>query len=340
MSYCVKLGEWGSVFVVPSSVVDKHIKLVGSTQLKVLLWILRNSGSEFSEEDIASSLSMNKEDVKDALAYWIETGMLKSNGKEITPGEKDIKQSEEHIKSSSEADIIPIAKGKLRSTSRMLKPDSAYVIERVKSSEEVEFLMKEAQVILGRPISTGDSAILITLMDNEGLPIDVILMIMQYAVSVGKGNMRYIEAVGISWAAEDIDTIEKAEEKIKFLSETNLAWRSFEKIIGTQRQPTSREKEAINRWYNLWHYSEDMVKEAYEICIDSNGKYVLKYMDSIISRWNKEGISDLKQARLDKKKTKSKTMPKDRNPSYNIEEYERYNIYDEINLELKGKNEV
>lgn len=225
----------------------------------------------------------------------------------------------------------------------MLKPDGSYIVERIKSSQEISFLMQEAQIILGRPISTGDSAVLLMLLDNEGLPIDVILMIMQYAVGIGKGNMRYIEAVGISWAKEEIDTIEKAEKKIKSLSETMKAWKNFEQIIGGNRQPTAREEEAVYRWQKIWNFDMDMLKEAYEICINSNGKYVLKYIDSIISRWHKEGINNISQVHKERTNLKKNFKSEKDNPSYSIDKYENYNILDEINWGLKRmteKNEV
>ena len=55
------------------------------------------------------------------------------------------------------------------------------------------------------------------LHDTDGLPVGVIIMLMQYAVSVGKGNIKYIEKMAISWANEEIDTVEKAENKIRTL---------------------------------------------------------------------------------------------------------------------------
>ena len=346
LRYCVKLGEWGSVFAVPSSVVDKHIKLVGSCQLKVLLWILRNSDKEFSEEEMAAALSIHQEEIRDSINYWVESGLLKrennslaaQEGQDSSKGDflnykKEIKEVEE-VKEEEKAQTF---KGKPRPTSRMLTLDSSYIAERIKSSKEIEILLQEAQLILGRPISTGDSAVLIMLLDNEGLPIDVILMIIQYAVSIGKANMRYIEAVGISWASEDIDTLEKAENKIKSLSETRKAWRNFEQIIGGNRQPTSREEEAVNRWYNIWNYNTEMIKEAYEICVNSNGKYVLKYMDGIISRWHKEGIINLNQLKDEKNKHSKKFKNAKEEPSYNIEEYEKYDIFNEISLGMNGE---
>ena len=351
MSYCVKLGDWGSIFAVPSSVVDKHIKLVGSSQLKVLLWILRNSGIEFSEQDISKALSIHIDDVKDAIGYWTETGILKFNGFEIIPGEEEKQGNSEkdniteklEIKESEETEKT--LKDKPRAVSRMLRPDSAYINERINGSEEIKTLMHEAELILGRPISIGDSAILIMLHDNEGLPIDVILMIIQYAVGMGKFSMRYIEAVGISWAKEEVDTIEKAEKKIKNLDNSRRAWNDFERIAGLEhRSPTVKEGEAVNRWYNIWNFNSDIIKEAYEICVNANGRYVLKYIDSIITRWHRSGMCTIEQIRLERDENvrfnKLKKSAKEKyKPSQDTIEYEKnYNIFDQINLLQESLN--
>lgn len=337
MGYSIKLGSWNSVFLVPSVVIDKHIKLVGSSQLKVLLWILRNTDKKFSEKDISKALSLHIEDVKDAINYWIETNIMKFDGENFYPGDIEKSEVQENAEVNIENNVLmgnstqESFKERPRPISRSMKLDREYITERIKSSKEVSFLMQEAQVILGRPISNGDSSILLTLHDNDGLPIDVILMLMQYAVSVGKGSMKYIETVGISWGKEEIDTVEKAEAKIKRLSKIGKSWKDFEKIIGIEhRSPTSREEEAINRWYNIWNYSAEMIKEAYEICVNSNGKYVLRYMDSIISRWEKSKIFSVDQVKSDRKGYNDKNSKKVHKPSYDVDEYEKYNIYDEI----------
>ena len=186
---------------------------------------------------------------------------------------------------------------------------------------------------MGRPLSSGDSAVLITLHDNEGLPADVILMLLQYAVSVGKTNMRYISKIGVSWAECGIDNIQKAEKKIEELNNKNVAWRNFESIIGIDhRAPTETESEAVSRWINEWNFDERMIKEAYDRCVNMNGKYVLKYMDSIIKRWNKEGIFKIEQAVMENRKRSKKKYESESGSgaSYNIEEYENYNILDYI----------
>lgn len=339
MSYCVKLGCWNSIFAVPTDIVDKHIKLVGSTQLKVLLWVLRNSGREFSEDDISSALSIHKEDAKDALRYWIETGVLKLNENDLIPGEvcedkKGNTKLDNNVANEDSGNVEKNIKAKSKISRRVLIPDNTYIAKRIEESSEVAALMQEADVILGKITSPGIKATLLMLLDDDGLPIDVILMLIQYAVGVGKGNRSYIETVGHSWAAEGIDTIEKAEKKIKMIGELGKAWNNLEKIVGMERrQPTAREEEAVNRWYNQWNYSQEMVKEAYEICVNANGKYVLKYMDSIITRWHKEGIYKLEQVHLERKGSKLKRNIDKNKTSNDTVDYEKnYDIFDQINL--------
>ena len=45
MGYSINPIEYSSAFTIPSSIVEKHIKLSGATQLKVLLIALKNIAS-------------------------------------------------------------------------------------------------------------------------------------------------------------------------------------------------------------------------------------------------------------------------------------------------------
>lgn len=333
MSFSMNLGEWNSIFAVPSSVVDKHIKLAGSAQLKILLWILRNAGKDFSIEDISSALSMHPVDVKDAMQYWIETNILSSTDKVLLPGQANKPNEEKRPLVTDEPEIIPFqSKDKPRLLSRPQKPDNAFVAKRIGECSEIAFLVQEAEIIIGRPLSNPDCATLLMLYDNDGLPIDVIIMILQYCFSIGKSNMRYIEKVAVNWAHEEIDTLEKAEKKIRNLTEHREAWSIVQRTIGIdKRSPTEKEQEAATRWVNEWGYSPEMIREAYERCIDAKGKYLLSYIDSIIKRWHRDNIKTLSQAKEEKSRVKvQKFGSESYKPSYDISEYERSSIFDEI----------
>lgn len=322
MEYILNASIKNLGFVVPCEIVDKELKYLKESQLKVLLWVLRNSNKNIVFKNISYDIGIPCSEVENAVKFLESKNFITLN------------------KSLEEVNFTPInepnapeIKQPGKTNLKYQRPNAHYIAKRIQNSDEISFLMQEAEVILGRPLSTGDSAVLIMLHDNEGLPIDVILMILQYSVSAGKPGMKYIEKLGSSWSKEGIDSIEKAETKIKALNAVNINWKKFENIIGIEhRAPTAREAEAVMRWFDEWKFSEDLIKEAYDRCVNSNGKYVLNYMDSIIKRWRNEKIFTIEQALMEnssRKRYKPTTKPLG-DPSYNIDEYENYNIFDHI----------
>lgn len=81
MDYQLNLGAWNAVFAVPSAVVDQHLKLAGSAQLKVLLWLLRHAGEDTGMEALAKAVGLSRMDAADALQYWVEVGILQGKRK-------------------------------------------------------------------------------------------------------------------------------------------------------------------------------------------------------------------------------------------------------------------
>ena len=63
------------VFVLPEAIADKHLKMAGSVQLKVLLWVSRHGGS-FDAEACAKAIGVSAPDCADALQYWVAAGVL------------------------------------------------------------------------------------------------------------------------------------------------------------------------------------------------------------------------------------------------------------------------
>ena len=330
MNYTVNLGAWSSVFAVPCSVVDKNLKLAGSTQLKVLLWILRHAGKPFEEQDVAKALGIDRVDVKDALQYWQKAGLFAANDTLETVSPQP-EQSDE-----PKSETLSAQKPKTQSTpsrrvlSRPQKPDSEFVAKRIDESTEISCLMQSAQEILGRLISGGESSTLLMIHDEFGLPSDVIIMLLQYAASIGKANMRYIEKTAMNWADEEINTHEKAEDKLRRLAECRQAWRKVEQAIGmAHRAPSTKEEAFADVWVNQWKFGSDMIREAYDRAVDSIGKFSASYMNRILERWKKSNITTVLQAEREKmERAASKKGSKKNTFSQELEEFERSGVFD------------
>lgn len=343
MEYNIGLGAWNSVFAVPSELVDKHLKLAGAAQLKVILWVLRNAGNGFTVGDVAAALRMQEADVRDCMQYWVQTGLLMINENTISPApavpditvpddafeEPSAPVPVEEVPSApSETAVQPPAEKK-RPLSRPEKPDLKYLSERIAQDDSIACMMQSADEIFGRITSNSDKATLLLIHEYDGLPVEVIIMLLQYAFSIGKCNMRYIEKMAVTWAEEEITTLEAAENKIKSLTGGRKAAKLVQRIIGAdEHSPTEKETEYAALWLDVWKFSPDMIRAAYEVCVDTKGKYIPKYTSSILERWYNSGITTTEQVRQEKQSRRRTKKTEGYEATYDIEEYESTSVTD------------
>lgn len=328
MQYRLDGGIWGSVFAVPTAVVDEHLRLAGSVQLKALLWVLRQGGRTFEDAALGKALGVSQADARDALSYWKETGVLCLQAAPEAAGEAPPKPLP-----GTPADCPPAvekapAAPKPKLLPRTERPDPVFVSKRMEESEEIHCLMEDAEQILGRLLSPGDMGVLLMLHDSYGLPVDVILMLLQYAAGKGKGNMRYIEKVALNWADEGITTHVQAEEKLQALTDSRRAWDTVQKAFGLPtRSPSSREEGYATAWVLEWKFTPEMLKLAYDRCVDATGKFTAGYLNKILERWHREGIATPQQAG-DERQKKARARQEADKPSYDLDAYERQSLYD------------
>jgi DnaD/phage-associated family protein len=344
MSFHMNLGDWNSVFAVPASVVDSHMRLAGAVQLKVLLWSLRHAGEDFTMEDLACAVGATPADTRDAMQYWVETGLIRQTGERFTPPGQEAPEevspaSEKNVEAPAEAHhaslvstLPPPASGKEHEPSpepakmaahRIPKPDGVFISQRINESKEVSFLMQEAQLILGRPISPGLSSCLLFIHDDYGLPVDVIVMLLQYVKNKGRDNTNYIESVAKGWAADGVFSHEAAEQKLRQLDESEQAWRKIENALHIpHRSPSQREEQFARRWIMEWKFSDEMIREAYDRCVDSTGRMNLSYVNRILERWQKAGVRT-PQAAAAEQNLKTTARSQQKETSFDLDEYER-----------------
>ena len=331
MEYQMNLGGWGSIFAVPCAVVDQHLKLAGALQLKVLLWILRNNGAPFTLASLAAATGASEADARDALLYWTETGILHAEEGQLSPGQAAAAENP-FVPAETAAPAVPVPEAPTKKAPPRLrhpKPDPVYIAARMSDSEAVRFLMEEAQTIMGSVLSPAMSSLLLYICDDLGIPPEVILMLLHYAKSLGKANTSYIESAARDWAESNIFTVEAAEARLKQLDETARAWRRVEMAVEiSHRSPSKREQAYAAAWVNDWHFTDDMLRLAYEICVNSIQKLDFKYMDAILRRWHDNGIATTAQAAEDQQKQKGARTKPAAGPTYDIDDFEKMNLLD------------
>lgn len=349
MSIKINLGVWNSVFAVPSKIVDEGLKFSDGVKLKVLLYVLRNSDKELDENAVSSATGVNVTDIPEALDYWVSMGILQKSDGEYSPVSesteepvieikadynsiKEVKQehiSEKETKTVTVEDIADDVNASKQhfTVTRPQKPDYVFTSQRLAVDEELKFLVGEAQLALGKVLSNSDISTLLMLKDTCGLPLDVILMLIQYCISIDKANMRTIEKIGIGWADEGIYSVEAADNKINQIKQTSKNFSIVSSAFGLKNvgSPTKKQLEYGDKWVGDWKFSPEMLREAYERCVDSKGDTNFRYIDGILKRWNSNNIKNREDlAKFEKTPDKKST----RKTSYDIDELEKIDTLD------------
>ncbi len=361
MSYKIHPSAWGAVFPVPSQIVDKHIRLAGATQLKALLWLLRHASDTVNIEELSAAIGQKPADTVDALQYWLENGIIATDDATI---EDEPKRRKDDIKTTSvekeTKDVVvqeaPAQtqqdnnknkdndKDKQKSLPALpvAKPNYEQILARAKESPEISFLFSEAQMKLGRTIGYEAQCAMLMMHDQYGLPVEVILMILEYAVSVNKIAYSYISSIGRDWGEKEIDTIEKADEQITALRTVNALWKRFSAMAGlTNPRPTAAQTPYLRSWGTDLGYDAEIIFLAYEQMANHCQKLSLPYMDKVLKTWYNAGIKtpdDIEKANKTRDEQKSKGKNKGGvDASYGLEDFKHSSLHDPIVYEKRKK---
>lgn len=329
MFYSVDNSKMNSVFSVPNDIVDKHIRLANENQLKVMLYILRNDRKADKLEELSKALKIDLDDVNDCLQYWMLTGMLKeNNGSEQNAPVKFIPSAKEAPKKNE-----PVT--------RPSKPTNAEIAQRIDESPEIGHLMVEAQGKLGKTIGYDGQCTLLLLHDHYGLPIEVLFMLIEYCVSIGKSNYSYIEAVGKDWGEREIDTLEKAAVQIDSLNNANRFWTDFARYAGIANpRPTLKQASYLRFWKDELKLSDDIIFKAYDEMATNTGKLSFGYMDKVLKNWYNEGYKSVESVEKGQRKRSDsikQSGAKASSTSYNLDEFKNRSIHGELKYERKKK---
>ena len=300
MEFKIKPEKLATAFMLPAEVADSHIKLAGALQLRVIIYCYRHMAESLEPSVIAKALSIDSEDVKDALLFWRELGLLSCD--DILP-QKEIK---------------PVVTK--NSPKKVVKPNRGEVAKRGLEDTEIAFLLSEAQVKFGRTLKQSECSSLVWMFDDLGLNASVILMAVEYALQAGRCNVNYIEKIAKDWADSGVLTIEDAERKIVELSNIRLAWNVMRSAFGLDmRAPSDSESKLAVKAVSQWKMSREVLKAAYDVCIDNIGKYKASYIKSVLESWNKDGIKTKEDLeKLNQEKNNASSNKKNTYDTYDL----------------------
>lgn len=260
--------------------VEKWGRFAKPEYFRIYIYILskyKKDKTTYTVGELAEILDINEAKVRAALEYWGAEGFiaLSGNGYIFTDGKRPEKT--ENIR----------AKVSYKPSYTHTEIDSAAA-----KNKNISYLFSQAEKSLGKLLSSNDMEVLYSFVDWLGLPVEVIIMIINYATANDKKSIRYIEKVAIDWADRGIDTYEKAEAYIKELEKIQSKTRKICNILGIHgRALSTTERKYIKIWTEERDIPIDLIPAAYDkTMMKTGGKMGWAYMNKLLCSWQDEGI--------------------------------------------------
>ena len=311
MRYKINWDGSDGVFAVPDSVANS-LRLANGKAVKVLLYILKNKIADVDFSAVASAVGVSDEDVEDALSFWQQVGVVYADGS---------KPAEVIAKPQATAEIqhteISPHRAKEKAT-KMLTP--AEIAERAENNDEIKFLFSASEATLGRILTNTDQRTIIWLYEYYGISPDILMMIMDFAVSQNKATIGFIEKIATTWHDNGITTHEQAEREIIQLTNFYSLAGQVTSRLELNRTLTPTERKFVNEWAAK-SISVDLIILAYERTIDAIGKVKFSYMNTILLDWYSKGCAAPKDVKAleSKRAVPEKSKPEVNSHSYDID---------------------
>lgn len=304
MGYKINLGGWGSVFAVPSGVVDNYIKLASGDNIKVLLFLLRHSGAEYSAEDIAGLTGVSADKVKSSVEYWRQKEIISGDERTLAPSEAvsaansvpSVSATVTTSVTAAAAQNAPAVNPAIRvAATRDPQFNPAEIAAAVRADSAVEYIYKQSEILLGRPLKHVERNALMIVLEEIGLSPEITIMLVEYCSSVGKFTPRCLKDTALSWYESEIKTIEQAEEYIAVQRERYGIEYQLKKLFELNSALSKQQKDYIHIWTEKLGFDIDMLDEAYQATLNGAGKLSFQYMNKILSDWYDKGIKTREQ---------------------------------------------
>ncbi len=256
--------------------IEKYMPNARGEFIKVYLLMLKyNTSGEMgvSSSILASSLNLLESDILNAFNYWNDEGVIK-----LIPIDKMGNFNIEFVDLSQESKITNKEINLLEALTNNSTKDMLSDIER----------------LLGRPLSPKEMTTYLSWEDDFNFTSELILLLLEYCISRGKSDYRYIEKVAIAWHNMKITTVEEAQNYIKKTEDKWIKIRHILNYLGIKNSELMKpQEEMFEKWIVDYNFSIPIIEKACNICFQRLNRADFKYIDGILSSWNKNNLRTL-----------------------------------------------
>lgn len=300
------------VFCVPRSIIKK-LKLTGTDSAEItarltVLTVAMSIDGRIEPHIIATATKMELNTVIECLNYWVSEGIL-TDGKSNAPATAEIETVVE-----KKLEKLPMP---------TYSPKDINALR--KENKDIDDLLANAQLINGNSLSLSTLNSLINMVDYYGLNVPVVLTLYQFYTTQrnnGKSfTMHKLQKMALDWAEENVDTLEKASNKLQELEDIKDLWAKVIELCEMDyRKATATQEKMLKRWKT--DFSTEMIVFATNTMKKYNDKndWSLKEIDNILKDWKRKNFATPDDVKTYKKPEQKSNGKLKSTPSFDIDE--------------------
>ncbi len=185
------------------------------------------------------------------------------------------------------------------------------------SNYALQSMFEAAEKLYARPLKPIERRTLLYIFEFLNLEVDAILMAVDFSIR-NKKSLNQMLKICENWSNNGILNHEQAEQQIKILNDRKKFENKIKKCFGIYGRALSiNEKNYISKWTHDYGFNINMIKLAFNKCVDATGKLSFQYIEKILNNWKQKNYKTSKEVDENSVKQSSKeTISK----SYNLEE--------------------
>lgn len=310
--------------IVPGDFIKNNMPSSGGEHVKTYLMLLYlvQTRTPFDISVLADMLETTEKDVTRSLKHWSDKGLIKltKEGREITgisfisketdalPDDRgDIPAPKETAAISRGSEITDPLTDEAASDDDDDDVDeksspkiekfvvTPQMFEEIDSDENFSVLSTIVRKYFNREISRMEYELLIQFYYRMGKNLDICEQIIAHCADKNKTSMRTVDKLSI----ECIENGCKDAASVSYyLNRKSIAAEIIE-LSGIDKKKLPKDKmEMVDKWFLTYHFSLDMIREAFGKGAVKGGEDPFPYVNGILTKWYDEGITTLEQVRI------------------------------------------
>ena len=306
--------------------IEQYMPKARGEFVKVYLLLLKqnmNGEPGIGSEIMARMLNLLESDIMNALHYWNEEGLIK-----LSPLDRLGNFSIEFLPLDSE---------------KAIESEEDESILNSLTEPDITSMLKDVEKILSRTLNYKEMQICIEWNKKFLFTTELITLLVEYCASKGKSHLRYMDTVASAWNEKNVRTVSQAQTLI---AKEEDKWKKIKEILkylGIKNTDLMKPQEdMLEKWLFIYNFKLEIIQKACDRCFQRLNRADFKYIDSILTDWNKNNIRTVTDIELKdinfKKAQGNKTFYKNQNQSnQKIKNFREKNYdYDALERELLG----